>query len=275
MAGPNQTGHHGPAHPAGTDAPDFSPGVLHQEQGGVGRVEHGPAGDTRGTGKVGDQALILLQQILWEQRSGKAGKPFQTAGVTAKDVERVPVPAAVRDDLAETVRQDTEGPAECQRGGRRSQVGGEQQVVEQFGGLSGPQIPNDRVGVGLQNRAAALHDLRVATGHTSSRPASTAGAPPLTGASITETSCSAACLANFRHVSGCTVLCTAMMLPGLAPANSPLSPPVSSSTSASPTTHRQISSLAAASSAGDPATSAAVTANGSSDTDLRAHSVIG
>ena len=57
--------------------------MFHQGQRGVGGVEHGATGDSGGAGEVGDQADVLLQQ-----RSGEAGKAVQTAGITAKSVER-------------------------------------------------------------------------------------------------------------------------------------------------------------------------------------------
>ena len=59
---------------------------------------------------------------------------------------------------------------------------------------------------------------------TSSVPFSTAGPPPLTGASITETPCEAAFSAISRQVSGCTVLWIAMIPPSASPASTPTSP---------------------------------------------------
>ena len=54
-----------------------------------------------------------------------------------------------------------------QGGGSRSQVGGEQQVVQQLGGLPGSQIAevHDGVGIGLEHRAAALDDVGVTADH--------------------------------------------------------------------------------------------------------------
>jgi hypothetical protein len=110
---------------------------------------------------------------------------------------------------------------------------------------------------------------------TSSRPFDAAGPPPLTGASMTETSWAPAFFASSRQVLGWTVLCTAITLPGCRPASTPFSPSTTSTTSASLTTQRQTRSLAAASSAGDPATFASVSENGSSASGLRAQSVVG
>ncbi|MDT5193566.1 MAG: hypothetical protein QOH20_320 [Mycobacterium sp.] len=75
-------------------------------------------------------------------------------------------------------------------------------------------------------------------------PPETAGAPPLTGASITEIPLSAADLAISRQVSGCTVLWISTMPPGAGPASTPV-PPSRTCLSSSPTTHRQTRSLAA------------------------------
>jgi hypothetical protein len=95
---------------------------------------------------------------------------------------------------------------------------------------------------------------------TSSWRRSTAGAPPLTGASITETPRTLALSARLRQVLGCTVLCTTMIEPGCAPASKPSGPAASVSTSSSATTHKQMMSLPSANTAGESATFADVSA---------------
>jgi hypothetical protein len=62
--------------------------------------------------------------------------------------------------------------------------------------------------------------------------------------------------------------------PDANPASTPVLPYSTSLTSSSLTTHRQTRSLAAASSAGEPAVFAAVSAYGSRLAGLRAHNVV-
>jgi hypothetical protein len=62
--------------------------VLHQSQGGVGRVEHGPTGNAGGVGKISEQPDVFLEQC-----SGEAGKAVQATDIT-NSVERKAVSAA-------------------------------------------------------------------------------------------------------------------------------------------------------------------------------------
>jgi len=73
------------------------------------------------------------------------------------------------------------------------------------------------------------------------------------------------------QVSGCTVLCTAMTVPGAMPGRRSST---TCSTSASATTQRHTRSDAAASSAGVAATAAPLPSNGSSVAERRAHNVV-
>ena len=108
-------------------------------------------------------------QIMWGGAADDQNVYYslQTGGVAAKNVERKAITAAAGDDFAEAVGQDTERLAERQCGGRRPQVGGEQQVVQQLGGLPRAQIAqvHDRVGIAFEHRTTPFDDIGVAADH--------------------------------------------------------------------------------------------------------------
>ena len=72
--------------------------MFHEGQGGVGGVQHDPAGHRLGRGDIGDQSDVLSQQC-----AGQAGKARQPAGVTTKYVEREAVSTAPGDHLGEAI----------------------------------------------------------------------------------------------------------------------------------------------------------------------------
>jgi hypothetical protein len=167
VAGIDDPDHHGPSHPARTDETDFHRaliGVSHQGQDGVGHVEHGAPAGRGPLGEFDDQPDVLLQQR--PGQAGQAGQAVQAAN-PAKSVEREAVCAAARNDFDEPIRRDAHRVGQRQRRGRRAQVGGEQQVVEQFGGLPRSRVAevNDGVGVRFEDRTAALDDLGIAADH--------------------------------------------------------------------------------------------------------------
>lgn len=135
--------------------------MLHQRQCRIGRREHGAAVGPGLVGKVDDQPDVLLQQP-----PGDTGQPIQPADA-AKSIERKAVSTAAGDDLGETLRGDTQRVRQRQGRRRRGEVGGEQQVVEQLGGLPRTQLAemNHRIGIGFEDRAAALDGLGVTAGH--------------------------------------------------------------------------------------------------------------
>jgi hypothetical protein len=101
---------------------------------------------------------------------------------------RKAVPATAGDDFGKPGGGDAEVVGQGEGGGRRSEVCGEQQVVEQLGGLPGSQIAevNHRVGMCVEDRATTLHHVGITTDHHQQAPAAAAGPPPLTGASRIE-----------------------------------------------------------------------------------------
>lgn len=128
----------------------------------------------------------------WPAPAGPGRRRRRTRRRTASRARGRRKPAAQRltgggsavEDFGEFLPGNAQGLAEVQSAQRAAEIGGD--------------VPN----TGLHRSTTSSSPPTM----TSSLPSSTAGAPPLTGASVTETPCAAAFSAISRQVSGCTVL---------------------------------------------------------------------